>query len=56
VKSGGCKTSKVWAEKVFPVAVLTPIVPLEAPAGTVKTSLSPLVEMVAVTGVPFRLT
>jgi hypothetical protein len=56
VKSGGCKTSKVWEEKVFPVAVLTPIVPLEAPDGTVKTRLSPPVEMVAVTGVPFRLT
>ena len=56
VKSGGCKTSKVWDEKVFPVAVLTPIVPLEAPVGTVKTRLSPPVEMVAVTGVPFRLT
>jgi hypothetical protein len=56
VKSGGCKTSKVCEEKVFPVAVLTPIVPLEAPVGTVKTRLSPPVEMVAVTGVPFRLT
>ena len=56
VKSGGCKTSKVWEEKVFPVAVLTPIVPLEAPVGTVKTRLSPPVEMVAVSGVPFRLT
>jgi hypothetical protein len=56
VKSGGCKTSKVWVEKVFPVAVLTPMVPLEAPVGTVKTRLSPPVEMVAVSGVPFRLT
>jgi hypothetical protein len=56
VNSGGCKTSKISDEKVFPVAVLTPIVPLEAPAGTVKTKLSPPVETVAVTGVPFRLT
>ena len=56
MKSGGCKTSKVCDEKVFPVPVLTPIVPLEAPVGTAKTRLSPPVEMVAVSGVPFRLT